>query len=146
MESWKRRQWVVSKRFQYSVVFFLVFWTLFLLAILYVMMSDVTTALYLFLPDTPQGALLRQTIEQKVNLILFSVAVGMILIDILIGVYSLQKIVGPLHRFHKHLKADAEAGRLSAIHFRKGDHFPFLAEAYTHLQEKIHPNNDSPAK
>jgi hypothetical protein len=136
MENWKRRRWVVSKRFQYSVIFFLVFWTCFLLAILYVMMSDVTSALYLFLPDTTQGTLLRQTVEQKVHLILFSVAVGMFLIDLLIGVYSLQKIVGPLHRFHQHLLADAKAGRLSALHFRKGDQ----------LQEKVHPESGAPPK
>ena len=139
MESPKRRQWVVSRRFQYSVLFFLVFWTLFILAILFAVVSDITSSLYLFLPDTPQGKMLRQTIENRTSLILVSVAVGMILMDILIGVYSLQKIVGPLHRFNQHMKANAEAGRMTALNFRQGDHFGELATAYTELQRKLYP-------
>jgi hypothetical protein len=141
MDYWTHRSWLASSQFQYAVLLFLVFWTLAVLGVLYAVVNDVTTSLYLFLPDTPQGKMLRQTIGQKTNLILVSVAVGMLLIDLLIGIYSLQKIVGPLQRFHRHILADARNGKLSPLHFRKGDHFPHLAEAYTELQERIHPES-----
>jgi hypothetical protein len=140
MDMTKRRAWLSSSRFQYAMLFLLVFWTLVVLGILYTVVSDVTTSLYLFIPDTPQGKMLRQTIEQKTLLILVSVAVGMLLMDVLIGIYSLQKIVGPLQRFHQHILSDARNGKLSPLHFRKGDHFPQLAEAYTELQERLNPS------
>lgn len=145
MDNWQRRSWLASSRFQYAVLFFLVFWTLVILGVLYAVVSDVTTSLFLFLPDTPEGKMLRQTIGQKTNLILLSTAIGMLLMDILIGVYSLQKIVGPLQRFHRHILEDTRKGRLSPLHFRKGDHFPHLAEAYTALQERIHPESGEAA-
>lgn len=141
MNSWKRRSWLASSRFQYAVLFFLVFWTLVVLGVLYAVVTDVTTSLFLFIPDTPQGKMLRQTVGQKTNLILISVAVGMLLMDILIGLYSLHRIVGPLQRFHQHILDDTRNGKLTPLHFRKGDHFPHLAEAYTALQERIHPEN-----
>ena len=145
MDNWKRRTWLASSRFQYAVLFFLVFWTLVVLAVLYTVVNDVTTSLFLFLPDTAEGQMLRQTVEQKTSLILLSVAVGMVLMDILIGIYSLHKIVGPLQRFHRHILEDARNGKLSPLHFRQGDHFPQLAEAYTELQERIHPETGEAA-
>lgn len=145
MDNWKRRSWLASSRFQYAVLFFLIFWTLVVLGVLYAVVNDVTASLFLFLPDTPQGKMLRQTIEQKTTLILLSVAIGMLLMDILIGIYSLQKIVGPLQRFHRHILEDSRNGKLSPLHFRKGDHFPHLAEAYTELQERIQPETGEAA-
>ena len=123
---------------------FQLFWTLFTILILFLVIGRIKDALTLFVPNTPEARWLLRQIDQRTLLILLTVLVGMVVINVLMGIYTLQRIAGPLHRFHQHMLSDARQRLLTPVRFRTGDYFTQLAEAYNDLAGVINPDEHGP--
>jgi hypothetical protein len=62
---------------------------------------------------------------------------AMMLVSLLIcGLIFSHKIAGPLHRLKTHLQNTVQSGQTKTFHFRKGDFFQDLAEAYNQYLQK----------
>ena len=48
----------------------------------------------------------------------------------LLGIYLSHKVAGPLYRFHSHLTRVSRGDEPTPVHFRDGDYFQELAQAY----------------
>lgn len=51
------------------------------------------------------------------------------------GIWLSHKVAGPLYRLHQELSKMKEQGHLSQVHFRKGDFFPEIPEAFNQVVE-----------
>ncbi len=138
-----RRQYVINKRFQYSFLSFLIVWSLLTFGIFYCGFWILLDVLNMYAKDIPNGVETVKGIRAEMNYVLLSVIVGMILVDAIIAIYTMNKVAGPLYRFHNHLTNNTDNGKMTPLSFRKGDFFTELADAYNRLVVKINIENGS---
>jgi|GEM_PF-6071651 len=140
-----RRNWAAVRRFQYTVLLFLMTWTLFIVLVLFLMFRYIVGSMSPFVASAVNGQHLLGVIHSRINLLFGVLIAGVLIMDVLLSMFTLKRVVGPLYRFHNHLLENSREGKLRPVHFRKGDFFSELADAYNQLQHRLNPENDDMA-
>ena len=137
MKNDKRTAFVVSKRLQYSFLAIQLVCALIAFGVVFFAADSVLASVKPIVGSVgTQGKALMQDASRSLRLTIFCAGAFVIVMMILWGLVTLQKVTGPLYRLYWHMQDDAREGRLTPVYFRKNDFFKDLSEAYNYLVEK----------
>jgi methyl-accepting chemotaxis protein len=137
---YRRRNFLINKRFQLRFSLFVSSWILALSAIFPFLLYDAYVQFLDYVKLDPLGPEIEEVTARRTDMMfnLLATEAVFILLIAFISVFVSHKIAGPIFKTVRTLRTAGDAGDLkSPLFFRKGDHFPELAEAYNYFTGKI---------
>lgn len=142
----KRRVFVVARMFQYSFILLQVACALAAFGLVYFATNSTLESVEPFVARSgADGRVLMRELSFSLRATIWGAAGFICVMMITWGIFTLQKVAGPLYRLQKHMQEDAGARKLTPVYFRKGDFFPELSETYNHLAESVPVAEPPPA-
>jgi nitrogen fixation/metabolism regulation signal transduction histidine kinase len=130
----KRRQYLINPRFQMAFIAYTIIAAFAMEGVHFVAVQLFVRKItaYARMQGLPDNVFFNFASEQirLINYIFLISAVATGLILFIAGIFISHRIAGPLYRLHKHLTGIAQGNKPTEVHFRKGDFFPELADAF----------------
>jgi methyl-accepting chemotaxis protein len=130
--AYKRRQFLINRRFQLRFSFYVCSWIFGLSLIYPLVMFGLIDNFLRYAAIDPLGPPLEQlqAARQEVIAILALIQAAFIGITFLISIFVSHRIAGPIFKLQKYMRESAMGQRAGRLIFRKSDHFQELAEDY----------------
>ncbi len=139
MSGFKRRIFLINKRFQFRFAFYVCSW-LIALSFAYVMVISTLFDYFIrYVAADPMGPAIAGLEKTRSDLLWLLVLMQgiLIILTFLVSIFMSHKIAGPLYRLRKFFQ-EARTGNIEQrLRFRKGDYFPELAEDYNGMMEGV---------
>ncbi|MCM2322377.1 MAG: hypothetical protein NDJ90_03855 [Oligoflexia bacterium] len=135
MATYRRRIYLVDKKFQFRLSLYVSAWVVALSFVYPLVVYNVFEFFIQFALATPMGPeieLLRQT-RKEVLWLLIGSGVTFVLLTFFSSLFLAHRIAGPIYKFRMYLNK-AKAGNYNEpLSFRRWDHFQYLATDYNEL-------------
>jgi methyl-accepting chemotaxis protein len=147
MTSYRRRIYLVDKKFQFRIAFYVCTWLIGLSFLYPLVVQNIFDFFIGFASTNPIGTdleLIEQTRRDVLTLIVLTQVIFIIL-TFISSILLAHRIVGPIFKLRKFME-NAKAGNLSEeLSFRKYDHFKYLSDDYNQLIQSFRERLDQAA-